>query len=152
MKGGSAMMTFPYYIAWLVLAVILAIIELLSLNLTTIWFALAALISFFVALTGLSTMVQIVVFLITSILLLIFTKPFVQKYLKVGSEKTNIDSLIGKEALVKEDINNIEAQGLAYINGQTWTARNIVDQVVPAGTIVIVEKIEGVKLIIKEKE
>ncbi|MCT4661252.1 MAG: NfeD family protein [Tissierellales bacterium] len=146
------MMTFPYYIAWLVLAVILAIIELLSLNLTTIWFALAALISFFVALTGLSTMVQIVVFLITSILLLIFTKPFVQKYLKVGSEKTNIDSLIGKEALVKEDINNIEAQGLAYINGQTWTARNIVDQVVPAGTIVIVEKIEGVKLIIKEKE
>lgn len=146
------MFPFPYYIVWLILAVVLAIIELLSLNLTTIWFGLAALISFFVALSGLNVLVQIIAFLITSILLLIFTKPFVKKYLRVGSEKTNVDSLIGKEALVKEDINNIESRGIAYINGQMWSARNIVDEIIPAGTIVIIEKIEGVKLIIKEKE
>lgn len=146
------MMPFPYYIIWLILAVILAVAELLSLNLTTIWFALAALISFFVALTGLNIIVQIVVFLLTSILLLIFTKPFVKKYLKVGSEKTNVDSLIGKEAIVKESIDNLKNEGVVYINGLSWSARNIVNQPIPVNATVLIIKVEGVKLIVKEKE
>ena len=135
---------------WLIVAVILAVLEGASLNLTTIWFALGALAAWMVTFFNFSWGLQIGVFVIVSGLLLFFTKPLVKKYLKVGSVKTNAEELIGKDALVIEKIDNINAKGKVKVKGQIWTARSYNDELIEIDSIVEVLRIEGVKLIVKK--
>lgn len=137
---------------WLGIAIILGIVELLTFNLTTIWMAISAVICFILHLSGFSLLIQIIVFFSLSVILIIFTKPFVSKYLKIGQEKTNIDAIIGKEGIVLEDINNLKGTGLVKISGQNWTARSLDDDyIIESNSLVYVNKIEGVKVIVAKK-
>ena len=138
---------------WLGMMVVLCIIELATMGLTTIWFAAGALAACIVALIQGNIWIQTIVFLLVSILLLIFTRPVAVKYLNHGRIKTNIESLIGKEAVVLQPIENLKMQGKVLMNGMEWTARTASNQdIIEKDTIVVVERVEGVKLIVRRKE
>ena len=138
-------------ICWLAVFVLLIVIELATMGLTTIWFAGGAVAGFIASMLGANVVIQAVVFFVVSIVLLIFTRPFAVRYINSNKTKTNIDGLIGQEALVLEEINNIRETVCARLEGKEWTARSVDDTVIPADTVVIVERIEGVKLIVKTK-
>ena len=138
-------------ICWLAVFVLLIVSELATMGLTTIWFAGGAVAGFIASMLGANVVIQAVVFFVVSIVLLIFTRPFAVRYINSNKTKTNIDGLIGQEALVLEEINNIRETGCARLEGKEWTARSVDDTVIPADTVVIVERIEGVKLIVKTK-
>lgn len=151
---GMAGINIPLYIEailWLVALVVFIVIEILTTGLISIWLAAGALVSFFVALAGFNIWVQLGVFFVVSILLLLFTKPVVQKRFNKDTVKTNAEGLIGRTAKVTSTINNIEGTGTVFINGLEWTARVRDDaQIIPEGTIVTIEEISGVKLIVSK--
>lgn len=138
-------------IFWLIVVVVMAVIEIITLGLTTIWFAGGALVAFLASLFGASLPVQIVLFVLVSLILLAFTRPFAVKFVNKDRIKTNAESLIGKTAVVLEEINNLKAQGLVSINGQDWTARTVDDTVIEKDTVVEIMEISGVKLMVKKK-
>lgn len=136
-------------IYWLIAFVILVGIEAATLALTTIWFAGGALAAFLVSLAGFALEVQLVVFVIVSFILLFLTRPVVSRYLRVPDARTNVDSLIGRQARVIEEIDNDLGTGAAVVGGQEWTARALQDgQIYPPDTMVTIKKIQGVKLIV----
>ena len=132
-------------ICWLVVFILLILIELATMGLTTIWFAGGAVAGFVASMLGANVVIQAAAFFAVSILLLFFTRPFAVRYINSNKTKTNVDGLIGQEALVLEEINNIRETGCARLEGKEWTARSMND------TVVTVERIEGVKLIVKAK-
>ncbi|MSS63808.1 NfeD family protein [Velocimicrobium porci] len=140
----------PVY--WLIALVVLLIIEIVTLGLTTIWFAGGALVAFLVAMLGMNTVLQVIVFLAVSFLLLFFTRPIATKYFNGQRIRTNSESLIGQEAKVTAKIDNFNQQGTVVVNGQEWSARTVDDQIIEPGEPVIILEISGVKLIVKEKE
>jgi membrane protein implicated in regulation of membrane protease activity len=137
--------------AWLIIIAACVIIEASTMGLTTIWFAIGALVAWFIHLTGLGLHVQIVVFLIVSIACLVLTRPIAVKKLNVGKNKTNLDSLIGETAKVETTINNFNNVGYVNLRGQIWSARSIDDEVIEKDEPVVVKEIKGVKLIVKRK-
>ncbi|HOK42354.1 MAG TPA: NfeD family protein [Thermoclostridium caenicola] len=139
----------PIYV-WLGLIIVLTIIEAATVSLTTIWFAAGSLLAFFVALLGLPLGVQIAVFLVSSTLLIIFTRPIALKYLKVGRERTNVESLIGETGLVVTDIVP-HSTGQVKVKGQIWTAVSKNGEPIRKDSEVIIDSIEGVKLIVVHK-
>lgn len=137
-------------IIWLALLVIFLGIELATLGLTTIWFAGGALAAFLAAMFGLELKLQILLFAAVAAILLIFTRPFAVKYVNKNRTKTNADSLIGENAVVTEEIDNLAGTGQAQIRGQIWTARAKEEmRKIPCGTTVKIQKISGVKLIVE---
>jgi len=137
--------------AWLIIIVACIIIEASTMGLTTIWFAIGALIAWFVYLMGFDLHVQIIIFLLVSIICLVLTRPIAVKKLKVGKIKTNLDSLIGETAKVESTINNIENVGYVKARGQIWSARSVDGEIIEEGELIVVESIIGVKLIVKRK-
>ena len=138
---------------WLFLVVVLLIIELVTVGLTTIWFAAGSASAFLLSLAGLGIGWQIGVFLVVSIVLFVFTRPWAMKYVNKKSEKTNYEGVIGRTVKVTQEINNTEQTGKAVYDGQEWTARSSDDNtVIEAGQLARVVRIEGVKLIVREKE
>ena len=137
-------------IIWLALTAVLLLIEIVTLGLTTIWFAAGALFAFFAALLGMNQGIQIGVFVVVSVVLLFFTRPLAVKYLNTKTIKTNTEALVGKTARVIVDINNLKSQGQVVINGLEWTARSSDDTVVfKIGDAVTIVGIEGVTLIVE---
>lgn len=140
-------------IGWLVAFIVLIIIEAVTLNLTTIWFAAGAAVAYICALLGIGFAGQFTVFVIVSLVLLFFTKPVAQKYATKHFVKTNAEELIGQTAKTTSVINNAEGYGSAIINGQEWTAVSSDDSVIiEKGTQVIVKEIRGVKLIVEKQQ
>ena len=139
----------PEVWVWLGLTVILIVFELCTTSLTTIWFAGGAFVAFVMALFNLPLWAEIVAFVVISVLLLVFTRPMVDKVLKVGRTKTNVDSLIGMKAKVIVEINNSEDVGYVVVNGQEWSARSQNNEVIPDDAMVEIVDITGVKLIVK---
>lgn len=140
-------------IVWLGIFVILLIIEILTMGLTTIWFAGGALAAFGAGVIGFGLVVQVVVFVVVSVLLLVLTRPLAVKYFNQERQKTNAESLIGYTALVTEDINTIKAAGRVEVNGQEWAAKtDEPDGRIEKDAVVVVEGIQGVKLIVRKKE
>ncbi|WP_428768947.1 NfeD family protein [Treponema sp. HNW] len=133
---------------WIAVAVICFAAEALTMQLTTIWFALAALITVFVSLLPIPPVLQVFLFLIIACTLLILTRPFVKKKLEARKIKTNADSLIGQKALVLKDIGEFE-KGEIKIEGKVWTAKTADGTLLAAGNKCIIEKIEGVTCIVK---
>lgn len=137
-------------IIWLVIFIVMLGIEIATLGLTTIWFAGGALVSTLVAAIGLPLYVQIPVFLVVSVVLLLFTRPIAQKYFNKERIKTNAESLVGQTAVVTESINNLKGMGKAVINGQEWTARSVDDSAeLQKETQATIVAIEGVKLVLR---
>ena len=133
---------------WLGAAAIFVVIEIITMGLTTIWFAGGALVGAVMAAFSLPLWSQIIAFVIVSVILLILTRPWALKYLNSRTVRTNADSLIGQTALVTQDIDNLNAKG--QVKGQIWTARSISDDVqLHEGQKVMIESISGVKVIVK---
>ena len=142
----------PVY-AWLIALVAFIIIEVSTMGLTTIWFAGGALIAVFLALANTSMYLQIGVFLVVSMVLLICTRPLAVRFFNQKTTKTNVDSMIGKQAIVLNEINNLMEEGQVMLNGMEWSARAYEeDKIIPAGAVVEVKEIQGVKLIVIDKE
>lgn len=140
-------------IYWLLIFVVLLVIEIFTMGLTTIWFAGGALVAFAAGVLGLGLPVQVILFIVVSVVLFVGTRPLAMKYFNKEREKTNADSLIGKQAIVTEDIDTLQAKGRVEIQGQEWSARTVQsDGKVAAGTVVVVEEIQGVKLLVRVKE
>ena len=140
--------TIPVQWLWVALVIIFTAIELLTLGLTTVWFAIAALAMVFLSALKISLPVQVLIFLAISAILLFFTRPIAVKKLKLGKIKTNVDSLIGKHALVIKEIGEFE-KGEVKISGQVWSAHAEDDSPIAEGTKCEVLRVEGVQLIVK---
>ena len=140
-------------IIWLVIQIVLLVIEVITLGLSTIWFAGGALAAFIAALLGANVAVQVVLFLAVSIILLIFTRPVVMRMLNKHKTATNAESLIGEQAIVTQTINNLMGRGEVFINGLEWMARSQQDNdTIEKDTVVRILRIDGVKLIVERKE
>lgn len=131
------------------MAVILIIIEGVTLGLTTIWFAIGALIAMISAMLHLPFIGQIFVFLISSLVLLYFTRSVAKEYLKIGKTKTNVDSLIGELGIVIKDILPFNT-GQVKVKGQIWTAKALGDDEIMENERIEVVDVEGVKLIVRK--
>lgn len=141
----------PIY--WLILFAVLLILEFLTMGLTTIWFAGGAIAAMVAALAGTNHWIQWIVFLAVSFLMLLVTRPFAAKYINGHHVRTNAEELIGENAVVTETIDNLKNTGKAQVNGLEWTARaERGGCLIENGKIVKILAIEGVKLIVKEKE
>ena len=129
---------------WLALALIFLLIEAATAGLTTIWFAGGALIALLTAPVAL----QVIIFFVVSICLLVFTRKIFVEKLKTGSEKTNVDALIGTKGIVVQPIRPF-AVGQVKVNGQVWSAVGKTPETdIEQGREVKVHAIEGVKLVV----
>ena len=136
-------------IMWLVLLIIFAVSEAVTVGLTSIWFAAGALAALVAALLGGPLWVQITLFLAVSLLCLAAVRPLAKRHLNNKVEHTNADRAIGQEALVTEDIDNIHGKGAVIIRGMAWSARSEDGGPITAGTMVKVLRIEGVKVFVE---
>lgn len=139
-------------IYWLIATLILGIGEMMTTTFFLFWFALGALVAFFVALIPGTTLVaQFVVFTIVSLVLLIFTKPLVKKFINKDTKQvSNYLSIIGKKALVTQKISIPDSTGQIKLDGEIWTAvPETSSDIFEVGTEVTVVKIEGVKAVVK---
>lgn len=137
-------------IFWLAVIVITGIAEALTTGMVTIWFMAGALLALICRFMNLSVITQVLVFIISSFLFLILTRPLIKKYFNSKKVQTNADSLIGKTAIVIKPIQPYNT-GLVKIQGQTWTAVNANNNCpIEDNEEVIVIGIEGVKLIVKK--
>ena len=133
---------------WLGLFVVLLIIEICTINLVSIWFAIGAFVSFFVSMFTENIFIQGAVFLVVSLLTLLVTKPF-KKKMKFQNVRTNLDRVVGMEGVVTEEISKFEI-GEVKVDGKRWSAKS--DSSISVGDVVEIERIDGVKLIVKKKE
>ena len=135
-------------LVWLVLMLVLFGAEIVSVNLTTIWFALGALAAMISSICGAAIWLQVLWFVVISILTLIFTKPLVKKYVNGKTQATNADMVIGQTCIVVEPVDNAKSTGAVTVAGKTWTARSEYGDVFASGERVTALRIEGVKLIV----
>ena len=141
-----------YAVYWLIASAVFLLVEIMTLGLTSIWFAGGAVVAAITALFGVPFWVQMLIFIVVTCLLFALTRPVAKRYLNSKVQKTNTDALIGQTALVKETINNMESKGLVQLNGQDWTARSFeAGEIIPEGSEVIVKEIRGVKLIVERE-
>lgn len=144
-------MEFAVY--WLVALVVFLVIEAVTLGLATIWFAGGALVALIAAMCGAGLGIQVASFLVVSLVLLIFTRPFAVRFLSKDTLKTNVDRVIGMEGVVTEEISNLAGTGKVSLGGNIWTARTENEGgTIPVDAVVAVLRVEGVKLIVKVKE
>lgn len=134
---------------WLIFAALLAVIEAVTLGLVCIWFAGGAVAAAIAAMAGAGTLVQIIVFLIASIVLLILTKPIVSKRLNNKTEKTNVDAIIRTEGIAESDISRYSS-GQVKADGKVWTAI-CEDGEINKGDVVVIKSIKGVTLTVEKK-
>ena len=137
-------------IVWVALLILFGIGEAVTVGLTSIWFAAGALAALVVALLNGPLWLQIVLFLLISLLSLLAIRPLASKYLNSKVEPTNADRIIGAETRVVEPIDNLQATGAVRISGMVWSARSENDTPIPEGTLVRVLRIEGVKVYVEE--
>lgn len=135
---------------WLGLLILFTVGEAVTVGLTSIWFSAGSLAALIAALLGGPLWLQILLFLVVSAACLVAVRPLTKKYLNPGVQPTNADRVIGAEARVTEEISNLAGTGAVSIGGVIWTARSEHDQSIPAGTLVRVLRIEGVKVFVEE--
>lgn len=136
---------------WLVILAVLIVIEIISLGLTTVWFAVGALVAYLAGLLGAPLLLQIAYFFIVSFVLLFFTRPLAMRYFNKDREKTNIEGIIGMRGIVTESIDNINQKGCVSLGGKEWTARSENEEIIEEGTTVKAVAISGVKLIVAKQ-
>ena len=138
---------------WLIVLVVLIATEIATMGLTTIWFAAGALVAAIISLLGGNVWWQVGIGLVVSLLLLFFTRPIAVKYFNRERVRTNVESLVGRQAIVISEVNNLQGTGQVNISGQEWSARASSDSVTyPVGSVVNVVEISGVKLIVEERK
>ena len=135
---------------WLGAIVLFGVVEAATAGLVSIWFVAGALAALIAVLLGAGIWVQLVAFVVVSAAALALTRPLVKK--AVGRQKgeaTNADRVLGETAKVTETIDNLAGTGAVYVDGKNWTVRSAGEQTSPRGTLVRVERMEGVKLFVE---
>lgn len=136
---------------WLGILAVLLAIEAITVGLTTIWFAGGALVALLVSLVEAPVWLQVVLFLVISFVLLIFTRPAAVRLMNRKTEATNVNALIGRTAVVTETINNLRQTGHVQVDGMEWTCRTKEDQeTIEKDSVVKILEVQGVKLIVEE--
>lgn len=139
-------------IFWLVAMIALFIVEAATVNLLTLWFAFGALAALIASLFGAELWLQITVFIAVTVITLIPTRKLAKKYFgKTKHQPTNADTVIGKDCVVTETIDNLISVGAVKCMGKVWTARSENGEIIPEGEIVVAKEISGVKLIVSRK-
>ena len=144
-------MNFPA-IVWLVLMILFLIAEAATVSMTSLWFAAGSLAALIVAVAGGSWGFQIAVALAVSAALLACLRPVVKKHFTPRLTKTNVDAVVGSRGYVTADIDNVSATGSVKLGAMEWTARSSSGAPIPKGTLVKVDKIEGVKTFVSPAE
>lgn len=139
------------WIFWLIAAGIFFIIEMATIGFLVFWLGIGSLLAMVTSFITDSILIQVIVFVITSTLLLIFTRPLVNKFIKVPKEvKTNAYSIIGKKGIVVKEINNIEGDGQIKVDGEVWSAKSNIDEIIPKDTEIEIVEIDGVKAVVQK--
>lgn len=137
---------------WLALMVVFLIAEAATVVTVSLWFAAGALVALVASLLGAAIWLQVVLFLAVSAALLAALRPVVRKHFTPRLTRTNVDSVIGSQGYVTADIDNVSAAGTVKLGAMEWTARSSTGAKIAAGTLVKVEKIEGVKAFVTPVE
>ena len=141
----------PMFWTWLAIAVIMAVVEAATPTLVTIWFMFGAVTALIAAWLGGSVAVQLILFVVVSMILLIATRPLAKRLLdKTDKNGTNADRIINETGIVTEEIDNIKNQGEVTVLGQVWSAKSESGNIIPQGQMVTVTGISGVKAVVKE--
>ena len=136
---------------WLIAMIVLLIVEAVVPGLVSIWFALGALAALIAAILHAPMWLQLVWFLVVSIVALLLTRPLAKKYVNSRVKPTNADMILGKECVVTEEIDNIRGTGAVTVGGKVWTARMENDgETAAVGEVLKTLRIEGVKLIVSK--
>ena len=134
------------WLVWLVIAAVLFVGEILTAGFLLLWFAIAAVVAMFVSFITTNLFIQILIFLIVSVLLLIFTRPLLSKYTNKDNTITNSNAIIGKTAIVTEDISLLNSTGQINVDGEIWSAKTMdPNLIIPKGSKVEIIGIDGVK-------
>jgi membrane protein implicated in regulation of membrane protease activity len=140
-------------IIWIVLTIVFAVVEIITVGLTSIWFAGGSLAALLCYALGLNLVWQFIAFVAVSVVLLCFTRPWAMKYLKPRLTRTNYEEALEKNVCLTETVDNIKGTGTAVLKGQEWTARAYEDgKIFEAGTIVKVKEIRGVTMYVVESD
>ena len=131
---------------WLGLMILFLIAEGATVSLVSLWFAAGAVVAMFAALLGAGAWLQTGLFLVVSGALLLMLRPIVRRYLVPKITPTNVDSLVDATGLVTESIDNVTASGQVKLGAMEWTARSTTGENIPQGTLIRVDRIEGVKV------
>lgn len=143
------MAEFSMLVFWVAMLIVLIVVEAVTAQMVTIWFAAGAAAAIVAELLGAQVWLQWAVFVFVSVIALVVTRPLVKKLTQTKAQPTNADRCIGQVAVVTEEIDNIAAKGQVSVNGTVWTARSADGSQIAKDERVTVEKIEGVKLIVK---
>ena len=139
-------------IVWLVLLVVFIMAEAGTVTVTSIWFAIGALVAMIASLFGVDTWLQVSLFLGVSAGLLLALRPVTKKFFTPKLIRTNVDAVIGSQGIVTADIDNVTSQGKVKLGAMEWTARSSSGETILAGTLVKVDRIEGVKAFVTPVE
>jgi membrane protein implicated in regulation of membrane protease activity len=137
---------------WLILMILFLIMEANTVSLVSAWFAVGSLAALIASLFGAPGWLQITLFLATSAAALACLRPLVRKYIKPKIVPTNTDALLNSQGYVTEEIDNLAARGQVKLGAIEWTARSTNGNPIPQGTLVKVDKIEGVKVFVTPME
>ena len=135
---------------WFVLMVFFIIMEANTVTIVSIWFAVGSLVSMVAALLGAELWLEILLFLAVSAVALAALRPVAKKFFTPKITKTNVDSVIGQQGLVTAPVDNLQGTGAVKLGGIEWTARSTDGTTIPEGTLVAVDRIEGVKVFVTE--
>ncbi|MCI8594360.1 MAG: NfeD family protein [Oscillospiraceae bacterium] len=137
---------------WLIALIVFLVVEAVTVGLASIWFAAGSLVALIASGLKAPVLVQIILFAVVSLITMALVRPLARKYFTPKQVATNADRVIGKEAVVIEPVDNINAKGMVKVGGIEWTARSDDDAPIPADARVRVLRIEGVKLIVTPME
>ncbi|MBQ1372498.1 MAG: NfeD family protein [Oscillospiraceae bacterium] len=134
---------------WILLAVGFLIMEFVTVALISLWFVVGSLAALIASVLGAAFWVQLLLFALVALVLLLLVRPFLQRFVTPHKVATNIDALVGQEAVVTEKIDNLDGTGTVKLNGLTWSARSAGGEEIPVGALVTVQAVQGVKLIVQ---
>ncbi len=133
---------------WIILAIVFLAVEFGTVALISLWFVGGSVAALAVCLLGGPLWLQVLVFGLVSLALLLMVRPFLKKYIDPKKVRTNVDAMRGKQAVLIETVDNLAATGSLELSGVVWTARSADGSVIPAGTVVTIQGVEGVKVLV----
>ena len=146
-------MSYMDVLVWAILVGVFVAVELATVQWVSIWFVLGAICAMVAAYFTNSTIIQILIFLVVSLIAVVTLRPVAKRRLLPQTSATNADRVIGAHGVVQEEISNLAGKGIVKVLGAEWTARSSEEEIVIAqGESVVILRIEGVKLIVEKLE
>ena len=139
-------------IIWLALMVVFLIAEAMTVSMVSLWFAAGAVVALLLSLLKIQFWVQLILFFVVSGALLACLRPMVRRHVAPKIVPTNVDAIVGTRGIVTAEIDNVCAAGQIKVNGMEWSARSTTGEIIPEGTLIRVERIEGVKAFVTPVE